>query len=178
MTEIPLTNSSLKAKVDDDLAPQVAAFGWQLGTHGYACHNGELLMHRFVYELRAKQSIDSFPGSVVVEHVDHDKLNNQNSNLRLTSQSVNNFRSKGVAHHIKRDNSKNEPYVYHTLRMTWRYKEITILNFKEELHARIAQPIVKTDILEFVTENPFADKDTVLNFIRSKREEWKNVIRP
>lgn len=135
-------------------------------------------MHRFVFELCAQQSLDSFPGTVVVEHLDHDKLNNQNSNLRLTSQGVNMFRSKGVSVHTQRDKSKGYTYTYYTLRMTWHYKPITLLTFKEETEAHKAQPYIKAEMLKYLESNPFADKATVLNFIRSQREEWKNVIRP
>lgn len=177
MFPIPLTNSDKVAFVDEDLAPQVLSFAWQLGTHGYASHSGKTLMHRFVYELRAQQSLNTFPGTVVIEHLDHNKLNNRNDNLRLTSQGVNMFRSKGVSVHTQRDSSKGTTYVYYILRMTWHYKPITILTFKEESAARAAQPYIKAELLNYLESNPFADRATILNFIRSKREEWKNDLR-
>lgn len=81
MKKIPLTNSPLFAFVDDEDFPVVSRINWLVDANGYA-RNKNFLMHRLLL---------GFPSQYILDHKDHNKLNNQKSNLRLTTQQQNRF---------------------------------------------------------------------------------------
>jgi AP2 domain len=93
--KIQLTNSPLKAMVDDDDFEQASKFTWQLNKrHGYvstcAKINGKwrtFTLHRF---------IANTPSGLDTDHKDRNKLNNQKYNLRPATRSQNNANSVGI----------------------------------------------------------------------------------
>jgi len=83
---IPLGRARAAAVVDAADYDRVAQHRWFLGGTGYAIRNvrppqtGAIYMPRFI--------LDAPPGSVV-DHINHDKLDNRRSNLRIGNKSLN-----------------------------------------------------------------------------------------
>lgn len=82
--EIFLGNSDRVAQVStDDDYNLVRQYSWTLGNHGYAqarIGGKYLLMHRVIMN----------PGpNLVVDHINHDKLDNRRENLRICTQAEN-----------------------------------------------------------------------------------------
>lgn len=77
-----LENSPLEAKVDEGDRPLVDRYNWFLATNGYIVANvgnHQIYLHR---------TIMGEP-DCLVDHEDRDKLNNQRSNLRLATHTLN-----------------------------------------------------------------------------------------
>lgn len=89
MKQVALRHSSVFAIVDDEDYERVSKKKWYLSRRAAtAWHEGKMVkMHRFIMSPQP---------SVLIDHIDHDILNNQKSNLRFAtdSQNVRN-RSKG-----------------------------------------------------------------------------------
>lgn len=68
----------------------VSKYKWYLGKSGYPlCYElGQLQLHRFVYTIILGESI---PYKFCVDHIDRNKLNNTNDNLRLATVQENSF---------------------------------------------------------------------------------------
>ncbi len=87
MKIIYLTNKNLFTVVDDEDFEKVANHEWHW-THGYArtAINGKkIYLHRFVMDAQPEQIID---------HINHNTLDNQKSNLRFCTSSQNNHNRK------------------------------------------------------------------------------------
>lgn len=86
-----------RAKKNDILAmvsinkwPHVSKYDWYLGKNGYPCcyQLGKIQLHRFVYTY----IFDQYPPTTMyVDHIDRNKLNNVDSNLRLATPQENSF---------------------------------------------------------------------------------------
>jgi hypothetical protein len=77
MKEIPLSNSELKAIVDDDEYERVSSHKWWINGSGYASSwidKKDCFMHRFIMGAKKGQEID---------HLNSSKLDNRKENLRF-----------------------------------------------------------------------------------------------
>lgn len=84
LKEIPLNNGSV-ALVDDADYPELSMQEWYFGTDGYAYTNKRRAMHRIIMNA---------PRGKMVDHIDHDGLNNQRSNLRLCTNRQNQYHAR------------------------------------------------------------------------------------
>lgn len=82
MKTIPLSNSSKKAKVSDADYARASKLHWSMDKDGYAVHS-KTRLHDFV---RGKKT----PKGSVVDHKDHNRLDDRDENLRTASKSENN----------------------------------------------------------------------------------------
>ena len=88
MKHIPLRNSDLKVKVDDEDYEQLAQYSWTLKKqHGKAYalrfeHGQTIYMHRHILGLRKGDKKCS-------DHINHNGLDNRRSNLRIATVSQN-----------------------------------------------------------------------------------------
>lgn len=83
-------NENILAIVSLDMWDIIAQYKWYLGKHGYPlCYElGKLTLHRFVYSHIFGQIP---PSNMHVDHIDRNKLNNTNQNLRLVTPQENSF---------------------------------------------------------------------------------------
>ncbi|XWV24680.1 mg680 protein [Tupanvirus deep ocean] len=70
--------------------PYVSKYDWYLGKNGYPCcyELGKIQLHRFVYTYIFGQYP---PSNLYVDHIDRNKLNNTDDNLRLATPQENSF---------------------------------------------------------------------------------------
>lgn len=69
--------------------PCVSKYAWYLDKNGYPfCYDIGMHLHRFVYTLSFRQKI---PSKLYVDHIDRNKLNNTDLNLRLATAQENAF---------------------------------------------------------------------------------------
>lgn len=94
MREISLTNTSKKAIVDDDSFDIVGHLPWCCDRDGYAIgtsyHGGvqrTVIMHRMIMGMKRGDGL-------VVDHINHDALDNRKSNLRVCSHYQNMLNKK------------------------------------------------------------------------------------
>lgn len=90
MREIPLQNTSLTTQVDEEDYRRFAGFRWYMSENGYAIADtyrkkpadlpAKLRLHRLI--LLPEDGMD-------VDHINHDRLDNQRSNLRVCTRSQN-----------------------------------------------------------------------------------------
>lgn len=139
MIEIPLTRGAV-ALVDDEDADMILQYNWIL-LHGvghstkYAVRSGcaGFMMHRFLM---------SPPPGMVVDHIDHNGLNNQRANLRVVTYSQN-------THH-RRNPAKG--YTWEGARRKWKAaivvdgKSIYLGRFDTEQEAASAYERIRSEI--------------------------------
>lgn len=85
MREIPVYHGRkvvAYTKVDDDDFEQLSQRRWYLKTTGYAHNNDRKTMHRVVLGLKRGDG-------KIVDHINHDRLDNRRSNMRLVTRRVN-----------------------------------------------------------------------------------------
>lgn len=81
---IPLGNNVF-AKVDNEDFERVCNINWCLSNKSYAINDKHGRMHRFIMNA---------PKSMFVDHINHDKLDNRKSNLRLCTKAQNEMNKK------------------------------------------------------------------------------------
>lgn len=143
MKEILLTQNKV-ALVDDEDYEYLNQWHWHLTGISYAARG--TFKKGIAKTVRMHNAIMNPPEGMVVDHIDHNGLNNQRSNLRICSRKENRrnqrgfFNSKsiykGVAFGIDRRN-KNE-YTYIKAKIRFDGKVINLGNFKTEKDAAIA----------------------------------------
>lgn len=96
MKEIPLSNSPLRALVDDEDYEEFGRWKWKLSERGYVCRckHQRLAIPEFVTLYLHKEVIGIGPGRIV-DHKDRNKLNCQRENLRPATKSRNAQNSVG-----------------------------------------------------------------------------------
>lgn len=79
----------------DPIDADLATMTWRIGTDGYARNNtrtgGEVRLHRLIMERVLGRSIEP---KEWVDHVNRNKLDNRRCNLRMCTQSQNNYNQK------------------------------------------------------------------------------------
>ena len=90
MQHIPLYNRaqrSLSTLVDDEDYERFNRYRWRLNSKGYAIRSYSVDGREIVVALH--RAIMQPPDDLVVDHIDHDKLNNTRANLRIITQQQN-----------------------------------------------------------------------------------------
>lgn len=99
----------INAFVSANKWPYVSCYEWYLGKSGYPmCYQlGKMQLHRFVYTYILGQYP---PSNMYVDHIDHNKLNNTNQNLRLATPQENSFNKSTLSNKKGVKKISNENY--------------------------------------------------------------------
>lgn len=81
---IPVGTKGLVTIVDSEYFDYLSKYNWCLNKHGYVNNRKLGLIHRIITKC---------PKGLMVDHKDHDKLNNRSNNLRICTSSRNQFNS-------------------------------------------------------------------------------------
>ena len=97
------------ALVDDEDFERVNQLGWYVNKGGYVIHNQHYTKdHKRVYfSIRLSRFIMSAPKGMIVDHINHDLLDNRKENLRICTQSENLMNAK-----LRKDNSSGVRGIY------------------------------------------------------------------
>jgi hypothetical protein len=165
------------ALVDDDDFERVLKIRWNINKNGYVYNKSHnvLIMSRFILNINDPK--------ILVDHIDHNKLNNQKENLRLANKAENNrnklisstktsSKFKGV---FKLDNFK------YLASIGYNYKQIHIGIFStEEDAARAYNRRAKELFGEFAHFNDVSGWDTFSiddhKCIPSRSSSYKGVV--
>ena len=84
------------AMVSVDKWPVVSKYDWYLSKSGYpmSYQIGKMQLHRYVYTHILNESL---PQKFYVDHIDRNKLNNTNNNLRLATPQENSFNKSSTS---------------------------------------------------------------------------------
>ena len=84
-----LLNDNKKAIIDTSLLEKISNYTWTKYTNGY-CYNVKsgILLHRFIMDVTDQ--------TILVDHINHNKLDNRRENLRLATRQQNSFNSKPI----------------------------------------------------------------------------------
>lgn len=125
--------------VDTDIYEILKKYNWQYATVGYAVRsiwlnnkNKSFLMHREIYEYFN----DEIPPNMVIDHINHNKLDNRIDNLRLANKSQNNYNRVVQSNNLSSDYkgvSKNKQTGNWVAYITSNYKRQCIGSFTNEI---------------------------------------------
>lgn len=142
MKEIRLSQGKF-ALVDDEDYEWLNQYKWQHAT-GYAVRHNPLGAKK----ISMSRTIVNCPNGMVVDHINHNTLDNRRSNLRICTYSQNSInkqkiiigssRYKGVKWNVK---SKSWQ-----VRISYKHTSTYIGEFKNELHAAMAYALWAKDI--------------------------------
>jgi hypothetical protein len=141
---IPLTKRKF-AIVDSDDYPWLNCFKWHVVEHDgyfYACRRPLASEHRFCRSVWMNRELLNAPAGLLVDHRNHDTLDNRRSNLRLATYVENGRNRRKVARRNK--SSKYKGVTYYKKRNVWRAcicvngRTIWLGEFKSELEAALA----------------------------------------
>ena len=143
MKMLPLTNKSDRfALVDADLHDILAVHAWHQTSLGYcARYDNKHNARRMVYMHRQLLITDDAPrGSLYVDHINGNKLDNRTSNLRLATKAQN-MRNRGPT---RVNTSGYKGVCYHAQSSKWRayiktdYKQLYLGLFENPRDAALA----------------------------------------
>ena len=122
-----ITSNGIEFIVDEEDAERVADYSWYINNYGYVrgwVNGKDVTLHRFILGL-----LDSEGKALVVDHINHDKLNNTKGNLRVCTnqQNLRNTNAKG---YIKGRNGK------HQVKIMVDGRSISLGEYESEEHAR------------------------------------------
>ena len=84
---IPLTRGAF-AKVDNEDFDKLKVINWYITHYGYAKNDNHSYIHRLILNC---------PDDKYVDHINHDKLDNRKSNLRICTRRENNINRKPLS---------------------------------------------------------------------------------
>ncbi len=119
----------------------VSKYNWFLGKSGYPfCYELGMQLHRYVYTITYGESI---PSGLYVDHIDRNKLNNTDANLRLVTPQENSFNKSSSSN--KKGVKKISENNYSAIIMKNGIKH-EIKNIKTEKEAAIMYNLMAEDL--------------------------------
>lgn len=159
MKLIPLSETSYRnhgkyiVKVDDEDYDYLMKWSWTVLVKNHTCYafmgnkidksSKVIMMHRLIMKT---------PKGMVVDHIDHNGLNNQKSNLRNCTrmQNASNKTPRGLSKYLGVDfikcTIKGKEYSYWRARVGSNYKSIMLGRYKTEIDAAKAYDIKAKEI--------------------------------
>ena len=124
------SNNSGKALVDKDVAHDLEKYKWHVKKDGYMYRNAstEELKRGMPRSIAMHRQLMGFPKGKTIDHINHNKLDNRLSNLRVASYADNQANSRK----LKRTSSKYKGVRYHRRDNVW-HAYITIKGKQKHL---------------------------------------------
>ena len=94
MNYINLRNSPLRVMVDDEDYEELKTFKWRLHTQGYAIRSVWDKPNQTANTTYMHRQLMNPPLGFDTDHLNHNKLDNRKSNLRVCPKSINSFRQR------------------------------------------------------------------------------------
>jgi hypothetical protein len=125
-----------------DMFDEVSKYSWYLSKSGYPfCYElGRMQLHRYIYTLINGELI---PSNIYVDHIDRNKLNNVNTNLRLVTPQQNSFNKtpKNNMKGIKKVSDSNYRVSVTKNGKTHSISKIKSLDDAKEIHSLMSQEL-------------------------------------
>ena len=122
------TNTNKEFYVDKEEFDKIKNISWHELSNGYVAHKdkGEkvVTLHRYIMNA---------PENLVVDHINHNKMDNRKSNLRLTTQKENSLNKTDLPKGISKHKVKNN--IYFMVQLGGRYRG-NYKTYEEALEAR------------------------------------------
>ena len=114
---ITANNNSGKALIDKDVKDELNEYKWHVKKDGYMYRNAstEELRNGMPRSISMHRQLMGFPKGKTIDHINHDKLDNRLSNLRIASYSDNQANRRK----LKRTSSKYKGVRYHRRDNVW-----------------------------------------------------------
>lgn len=134
MKLIPLTNSSLSAMVDDEDYRYLSETRWQF-------NNGRAYRWEKDHAVYMHREVLNAPKGKQVDHINHNKLDNRKSNLRLANQHQNSANTAVLARKKHGASSRFKGVTWQKDRRKWaaqikvHYHEFPLGRFDDEVEA-------------------------------------------
>ena len=120
--------------IDEEDYQLVSRFKWHKGDTGYAVWRG--IKDGKKQTIRMHRLITNCPKGKIIDHINHDKLDNRKSNLRICTQSEN----------MRNKREQGRGYNYHRQNNSWNVETfgVRIGGFKTEQEAKAVVSLIRS----------------------------------
>jgi hypothetical protein len=129
-----LSNNHQKIYVDEKYWHELNKLKWQIDEDGYARTKNKLI-HRLIFEKLERISI---PPNLIIDHINHIRLDNRIDNLRIVNRSENNHNRKKKENTTSNFIGVNKDFNKWYAKISFGKKRYNIGSFNNEKEAALA----------------------------------------
>ncbi len=124
--------------IDEEDRPKLEAMGkWHISADGYCVRKWDKINKKYCY-IPMHRIIVNCPKDKVVDHINHNKLDNRKCNLRVVTHQQNTFNKKNIKGYTRKENK-------YQVQIEVNYKKIYIGLFDTEEEAQNAYLLAKQE---------------------------------